>query len=792
MEVAAEWDTHPFPYRVAAKARILLMRANPRGKLMTVLTAVRKTEELPANATQREWPFSFPYLSADHIAVYHTVAGTETLISPALYTVVAATGDIVDGYIGGTVTYPLEPTVPLATGTIRIERVVPYLQDQVELSATSGFDPNALERAFDLAAQGLQQLSDFAAARTASVDAALAAITLALSGGTSFPELTPQQFGAVGDGTTDDSAAFAAAALVARKLLIPAGDYLIDANVTFGPTVTLAFEPGARLVVGEDVTISVNGKIFAGPYQHIFTGDLIQSAYSRTTSSPYVFGVQGAPKVEWASPWWFGAAGDSTTDDQGAIYCALYFANRCYLPAATYAVDTNIQLRKNNQTLFGASLDSRLKWLGATDEGAVVSIRGIPPATSSGPPQDWISGCRVYDISIDGAAAENTNGIGVSWAQAFSIERCYFIDIGRKAITMQYWCREFNISDNVIETSGEEPTGTFGAITVEGQFAGLNHTVEGGVNGTDDLEGADMHGGRLYNNHIRTSQESFIVLQRCNNIKVHNGVLGNAGTGGTHINFSSFTSNCLVAGLVAGTAVRRHVFVEDTSTECRLENVFFGGVTGTNSDGYAVHVKGTGFLMTNVSLASANTAAALTVDAAVYAEASATGLRIEHMRIRSVEAGVTGIVSLAAETDIDKLEFPIAGERAVRVTGARSRVRNSEIDSGSATTAISVEGADSRAQDNVILGAGSNRILVGSSAVRCVVTGNTLPGGGSITVNAAALPSSAVHSNPGNTSTSDTLPLGAGSVWIDATGDLRVSAGVRTGDTDGTVVGTQS
>lgn len=602
--------------------------------------------------------------------------------------------------------------------------------------------------------------------------------------------ITPQQFGAAGDGVTDDSAAFAAAALVARKILIPAGDYLIDAAVTFPATVTLAFEPGARIVVGEDVTVTVNGPIVAGPYQQIFAGDLVQSDYTRIGTIPYTFGVRGAPKVEWASPFWFGAAGDGVTDDEKPIYCALYFANRCFLPKATYGLNKKIQLRLTNQTLFGVGADSFLQWLGATDQGAVVEIRGLPPTTASGPPADQVTGCQIFQIGMDGASAENTNGVGVSWAAAFLIYECYFRNIGRKAITCQFWCSAFNIYNNVIDGAAEEASGTFGAITVEGQFAGLNYTNDGGFNGVDDMLGFDMQGGRITNNQIRNSDESYLVFSRCRSIEAQNGVFGNCGPGGAHVVFAAHTSNCRVSGLVTGTADRRHVFVEDSSSECRIDNLFFGGVTGSETDGYAVHVKGTGFRMTDISLSTEN--ADSTQDAAVFADTTATGLRIEHLRVRDVPAGVTGVVSLAAETDIDKLEFPVAGERAVRVTGARSRVRNCEIDSGSASVAVQIDGADSRAQDNVILGAGINRIKLGASALRSVVTGNILPGGGSITVNAAALPSSAVHSNPGNTSTSDTLLLGAGSVWIDVTGDLRVSTGVRTGDTDGTVIGTQS
>lgn len=177
---------------------------------MTVTSTVRSTAEMAANGTQREWPFAFSFISADHVKVYLTVGGTTSLIGAAFYTVTPATGSSVDGFVGGTVTYPLSPLSPLTAGTIRIERVVPLLQEQVQLSATSGFDPNALERAFDLTTYALQQLEAAADARATTVDALIANINLALSSGAPSDTITPITFGAVGDGTTDDTAAFTA------------------------------------------------------------------------------------------------------------------------------------------------------------------------------------------------------------------------------------------------------------------------------------------------------------------------------------------------------------------------------------------------------------------------------------------------------------------------------------------------------------------------------------------------------------------------------------------------------
>jgi len=107
------------------------------------------------NADTTEWPFSFPVLEPDHLAVILTDAsGVETMLSPTLYGV---TG--IGSPSGGNVTYPLSGSA-IATGTkLTIVRTVPYTQTTV-LSNQGGYYPEVVERRFDQIYMALQQLEE--------------------------------------------------------------------------------------------------------------------------------------------------------------------------------------------------------------------------------------------------------------------------------------------------------------------------------------------------------------------------------------------------------------------------------------------------------------------------------------------------------------------------------------------------------------------------------------------------------------------------------------------------------
>jgi hypothetical protein len=113
--------------------------------------------------------------------------------------------------------------------------------------------------------------------------------------------LSVYDFGAVGDGTADDTSALAAAdaaAVVAKcQLLFPSGTFRVAANTTLNSRILSA---GGILTVDSGKTLTLRGRIVA-PLQQIFTG------------AGSVVGVREC------YPEWFGAVGDGVTDDLAAL-----------------------------------------------------------------------------------------------------------------------------------------------------------------------------------------------------------------------------------------------------------------------------------------------------------------------------------------------------------------------------------------------------------------------------------------------------------------------------------------
>lgn len=119
------------------------------------LTSTINKKTYDGNAFTTDWPFPFPVLEANHLAViFADISGVETTLSPSLYTVTGI-GDAA----GGSVTYPLSGS-PIGIGTqLTIVRTVPYTQTTV-LSNQGGYYPEVVEQRFDQIYMALQQLEE--------------------------------------------------------------------------------------------------------------------------------------------------------------------------------------------------------------------------------------------------------------------------------------------------------------------------------------------------------------------------------------------------------------------------------------------------------------------------------------------------------------------------------------------------------------------------------------------------------------------------------------------------------
>jgi hypothetical protein len=144
--------------------------------------------------------------------------------------------------------------------------------------------------------------------------------------------VTPQDFGAVANGVTNDAAAFVAADAVGGTLRVPAGNYAINSSVTFASAVSFDF--GAILILGTGVVIAFNNQMIAGPQQvfQIGAGASVTFNWNKTS--------------EGFSEWWGaipnspGAAAGNVT----AINAALIALRKVQLVAGDYWINSRIYM----------------------------------------------------------------------------------------------------------------------------------------------------------------------------------------------------------------------------------------------------------------------------------------------------------------------------------------------------------------------------------------------------------------------------------------------------------------
>ena len=151
--------------------------------------------------------------------------------------------------------------------------------------------------------------------------------------------ISVKDFGAVGNGSTNDAAAFTAAAATGKKVLVPAGDYLIGTSISLGTQ--MEFVQGAKILVGNGITVTFNGTLSAGVYR-IFqctgTGEIVLNW--RYTNEAY--------------PEWWGAASDGATDCLAAIQASLKAAQTTKLHPGDYFVSDTVKIIYDHRWLVGS------------------------------------------------------------------------------------------------------------------------------------------------------------------------------------------------------------------------------------------------------------------------------------------------------------------------------------------------------------------------------------------------------------------------------------------------------
>jgi hypothetical protein len=148
-----------------------------------------------------------------------------------------------------------------------------------------------------------------------------------------LPWADVKAFGAVGNGSTDDSAAITAAMNTrAGMILFPDGNYRVSNSVTFPAATQVHFAAGAVLLPDSGKTVTIHGHILVAETQQLFG-----SAGTIALSPGQSISVK-----------WFGAKGDGATDDSPAISNAAASAaaagSGVFFPPGIYKIAANITI----------------------------------------------------------------------------------------------------------------------------------------------------------------------------------------------------------------------------------------------------------------------------------------------------------------------------------------------------------------------------------------------------------------------------------------------------------------
>lgn len=209
--------------------------------------------------------------------------------------------------------------------------------------------------------------------------------------------VTVKDFGAIGNTTTDDRAAFASADVVGTTVLIPAGDYLIGSSISLSSA--YSFVDGATLVIPNGVTVTFNGGISAGVHQ-IFN-----------CSGTGAVAFNAAKTAEGYPEWWGALANTSSAAaaNRIAINASIAALPRTKLQPADYWIDDYIHLAISHRELIGqgypydgatADVASRIVVNNGTTDAIRVGPNVAPPAVNQFP-----QGLRVMNVTTDRSVA---------------------------------------------------------------------------------------------------------------------------------------------------------------------------------------------------------------------------------------------------------------------------------------------------------------------------------------------------------------------------------------------------
>lgn len=320
-------------------------------------------------------------------------------------------------------------------------------------------------------------------------------------------------------GASSAVAALTAASAAGGPVLIPAGTYLIDQDVTC--TAPLVFA-GGKFSIASGKTLTINGPIQA-PLAQIFEG-----------LGTVAFGQGAIPEVY---PQWWGAKGDGVQDDAPALRKAMATGRDVYLIGGTYLMDSVdaafnydgnawvLKFTNSNQKLSGGPRAIIKFGAGMIDEGGQTYGAGLLLVSS-------VTDIEISGILFDMNGENNLVGaVGVRNCIALKVmdsnrvkikDNHFYNSPGRNAIVTHRTSYQIQIESNIVTNGGTSIPGNtnqgdWSAIYCESDETVVKNNIithnvvpfapSGGIGGIE------FHGSRMVGqgNIIKNSYPGFYI-----------------------------------------------------------------------------------------------------------------------------------------------------------------------------------------------------------------------------------------------------------------------------------------
>lgn len=216
-----------------------------------------------------------------------------------------------------------------------------------------------------------------------------------------------KDFGAAGNGTTDDRAALVAAN-EAGPFRLPPGDYKVASSVLLNSPIE--FAAGARLVIPTGVTVTFGGAVHAG----------LQELFVTTGTGKVVF---NSTKNWLGYPEWWGAKADLTVDCTAALHAARDALLVVQLQAGDYFITSTVKWNLNGRALLGAgskfndqpAAQTRLVMANGSDTILQVGPDTQPAGGTANLPQGIVVRDLYLGRSVAPVIASAAKGLDVRW-----------------------------------------------------------------------------------------------------------------------------------------------------------------------------------------------------------------------------------------------------------------------------------------------------------------------------------------------------------------------------------------